>query len=77
MPHITVNMFPGRTEEQKQKLTDEIVKSIVSITQCAERAVSVAINEVAPDDWDETVYTTDILKNRDSLYKKPGYNDFE
>lgn len=77
MPHIIVKMFPGRTDEQKQLLTDEIVKNVVSVTSCAEKSVSVAIEEVEPDDWDEMVYKPDILENRDKLYKNPGYNNFE
>ena len=26
MPHVIVKLYPGRTEEQKTKLADEIVK---------------------------------------------------
>ena len=77
MPHIIVKIFPGRTDEQKQLLTNEIVKNLVSIMDCAEKSVSVAIEEVQPDDWDETVYKPDILEKRDTLYKNPGYNNFE
>lgn len=77
MPHIIVKMYPGRDEEQKQNLAESISKSVVDITGCEERVVSVAIEEVKPEEWDEKVYKTDILENKYKLYKNPGYNDFE
>jgi 4-oxalocrotonate tautomerase len=38
--------------------------------------VSVAFEEVAPEDWPEEVYRPDILEKADTLYKGPGYNPF-
>ena len=77
MPHIIVKLYPGRSEEQKTRLVDEIVKDVVTIAKCEEKAVSVAINEVDPNDWAKVVYKPDILDSADTLYKKPGYNPFE
>jgi 4-oxalocrotonate tautomerase len=39
--------------------------------------VSVAFEEVDPNDWAEKVYKPDILNNEENLYKKPGYNPFK
>lgn len=77
MPHVIVKFYPGRTEEQKRELANEIVKDVVKIAKCEEKSVSVAFEEVQPDDWAEEVYKPDILENEDKLYKKPGYNPFE
>ena len=77
MPHVIVKLHPGRSEEQKTRLTKEIVKAVVETTQCEERVVSVAIEEVAPGDWAEEVYRPDILEKKRTLYKTPGYNPFE
>jgi 4-oxalocrotonate tautomerase len=33
----------------------------------------VAIEDVRPEDWTEKVYTPDILRQPDKIYKKPGY----
>ena len=73
MPHIIVKLFPGRSEEQKLKLADEIVKDVVAIANCAEKSVSVAFEEIEEKDWVEKVYKPDIQNNKDSLYKEPGY----
>jgi 4-oxalocrotonate tautomerase len=77
MPHVIVKLYPGRTEEQKKQLVDEIVRDVVAIAKCAEKSVSVAIEEVHPDDWAEKVYTPDILKSAGTLYKAPGYNPLQ
>jgi 4-oxalocrotonate tautomerase len=77
MPHVIVKLYPGRSEEQKIKLTDEIVKDVVAIAKCDEKSVSVAFEEIEKEDWAEKVYKPDILNNRDSLYKEPGYNPCE
>ena len=77
MPHIIVKLYPGRSEEQKKQLVEEIVKDVVTIAKCEEKVVSVAIEEVDPNDWAEIVYKPDILDKANTLYKKPGYNPFE
>jgi 4-oxalocrotonate tautomerase len=77
MPHVIVKLYPGRTEEQKQRLADEIARDVVDIAECAEKSVSVAIEEVHPDEWTDTVYKPDILNNADTLYKKPGYDPLQ
>jgi 4-oxalocrotonate tautomerase len=73
MPHIIVKIYPGRTEQQKKQLTDAIVKDVVAFAGVDESSVSVAIEEIPPAEWTEKVYTPDIQKNWDKLYKKPGY----
>ena len=74
MPHITVKMLPGRTEEQKLALTDAITKSVMEIAVCSESDVSVAIEDVEDAKWTELVYKPDIAAHWDKLYRKPGYS---
>ena len=77
MPHVIVKLYPGRSEEQKTKLADEIAKDVVAIANCDEKSVSVAFEEIEKEDWAQKVYKPDILDKKDSLYKEPGYNPFE
>jgi 4-oxalocrotonate tautomerase len=76
MPHIIVKLYPGRSEQQKTQLAEEIAKDVVAIAKCGEEAVSVAFEEIKPEDWPEKVYKPDILGRPEKLYKKPGYNPF-
>jgi 4-oxalocrotonate tautomerase len=74
MPHIIVKMYPGRSEQQKARLAEAIVKDVMAITKVGDDAVSVTIEEVKPDDWAEKVYKPDIVNGTGKLYKKPGYD---
>lgn len=77
MPHVIVKMYPGRTAEQKNELARAIADAVVKIARCEEKTVSVAIEEIAPENWAETVYRPDIMGKEVTLFKKPGYNPFE
>jgi len=77
MPHIIVKLYPGRSEQQKIQLTEKIVQDVVATVNCEEKTISVAFEEIKPEDWTEKVYKPDILNNEQKLYKKPGYNPFK
>jgi 4-oxalocrotonate tautomerase len=73
MPHVIVKLWPGKSERQKSRLAEEIVKDVMNVLNYGDESVSVAIEEVEPQDWAEKVYKPDIVNNSDRLYKKPGY----
>ena len=72
MPHVIVKLHPGRTEDQKIRLAQAITRDVSLIAKCSENVVSVAIEEVSPDDWAKKVHEPDIVNNKAKLYKKPG-----
>lgn len=76
MPHVIVKLWPGPSEQQKQDLTEAIVKNLMATIKTSEDSVSVAIEEIRPQDWMEKVYWPDIRKNMAKLYKQPGYEPF-
>jgi 4-oxalocrotonate tautomerase len=73
-PHVIVKLYPGRSEQQKIRLAQQIMKDVVEIIKCGEESVSVAIEEIKPEDWAEKVYKPDNLNTPGKLYKKPGYS---
>ena len=75
MPHVVVNLWPGKSEQQKTRLAEAITKDVIEILHYGEESVSVAMEEVRPKDWVEKVYTPEIKNNLDKLYKKPGYDE--
>ena len=77
MPHVIIKLYPGRTEAQKKQLTEEIAKDVATIAKCEEKSISIAFEEVSPQDWAEKVYKPDILENKNLLYKAPEYNPFK
>ena len=73
MPHVIVKLWPGKSEQEKTRLAEEITEDVMDVLHYGEEAVSVAIEEIKPQDWAEKVYTPEILNSSEKLYKKPGY----
>jgi 4-oxalocrotonate tautomerase len=73
MPHVIVKLWPGKPEEQKTKLAEDITRAVMTVFNYGEESVSVAMEEVEPDQWMDTVYKPDILGKPKQIYKKPGY----
>jgi 4-oxalocrotonate tautomerase len=73
MPHVIVKLWPGKSEQQKQSLADDITKAVKKNLGYGDDAVSVALEEVGPAEWTEKVYKPDIIGGPGKLYKRPGY----
>lgn len=73
MPHVIVKLWPGKSDEQKRRLTDAIAGDVADILNCGSEAVSVAFEEVPPAEWTAQVYEPDIAGKWSSLTKQPGY----
>lgn len=73
MPHVVVKLWPGKSEEQKARLADAIVKDLMTVMGSTEASISVAIEDVEAAAWKDRVYEPEIVGNADKLYKKPGY----
>ena len=73
MPHVTVKLWPGRTEKRKKALVDKIVEAVMEETDVDESAVSVSIEEVPSEKWVTEVYEPEIAGKKEYIYKKPGY----
>ena len=69
MPHVIVKLWPAKSEDQKNRLAEAITKNIIDILPYGEKSVSVAMEEIKPQDWVE------IKANLGGLYKKPGYDE--
>ncbi|MBK4716981.1 MULTISPECIES: tautomerase PptA [Tenebrionibacter/Tenebrionicola group] len=74
MPHIDIKYFPrDLSEAQKQSLVDDLCDVIKKHLHSADSALSVALNEVAPERWQTDVYDPLIRPSLETLAKKPGY----
>lgn len=73
MPHVIVKLWPGKSERQKKELAEEITRSVTSILNYEDEAVSVAFDEVQSKDWIEMVYNAEICDKWDSVVKRPIY----
>jgi 4-oxalocrotonate tautomerase len=73
VPHVIVKLWPGKSDDQKQRLTETIVQGVMDTLEYGEDAVSVAFEEVAPTEWTAKVYDPDIAEKWATLTKQPGY----
>ncbi|WP_419898684.1 4-oxalocrotonate tautomerase [Roseomonas sp. USHLN139] len=51
MPMIRVEMFPGRTAEQKRALAKALTEAFVTHGKTTPEAVSIIFVDVAKEDW--------------------------
>lgn len=51
MPVIRVEMFEGRSVEQKRELVETLSKEMARITQCSVDSIYVIIDEVKKEHW--------------------------
>jgi 4-oxalocrotonate tautomerase len=74
MPHVSLKMYPGRSEKEKAALAEAIVQDVMDIIGAGKSSISVAIEDVSPEEWKEKVYDPEIMKKSDKLSIKRGYS---
>lgn len=75
MPHVDIKCFPRElNDEQKAALAADISDVIVRHLNSKESSVSVALKQVAPDEWKGQVWDREIAPQMEQLIKKPGYS---
>jgi len=51
MPFVTVELLPGRTEEQKKALVEKVTEAVVETTGASKEKVFVFIEELRKDHY--------------------------
>lgn len=74
MPHIKVQMYPGRTTEKKEELTQAIEETIKEVLGATSDSISIAIEEVAQEAWKKEVVEKEIQRKPETITKQPGYD---
>ncbi len=73
MPHISVKMIEGRSEEQKKALADALEKVLSETLGCSTQWVTLSIEDYNGEQWQE-VFKKEVTDNEKNLYKKPQYD---
>ena len=66
MPYIAIKAYP-KDEETKKKVVDEINEVFLKYWGCPKEAISISIEEFAPEVWEEKVKQPEIEKNIDKM----------
>ena len=71
MPHITIQMYPGRDDETKKRLADAILETASKELNRGKEHFSVSVVDVPQDEWKEKVY--DKVLTDKNTFIQPGY----
>lgn len=74
MPHISVKMLNGRTEEQKKRLAKTLVKALSQELQCSEHYVTCSIEDFDAVAWQKVFQEEITNKSESNIYKKAEYD---
>lgn len=73
MPHISVKMMKGRTEEQKKALALALEKTLSETLGCSTTWVTVSIEDYNGEQWQE-VFKKEVTENKEHIYKDAQYD---
>ncbi|WP_065187538.1 tautomerase family protein [Shewanella woodyi] len=73
MPHINIKHFPGVTQQQEVSLVEGITALLCDTLHCDAGAVSIAMQAVSSQKWQEEVVQKEIESATEQLVKKPNY----
>ena len=73
MPHITIQMYPGRDDETKMKLAKAVLKVASQELNRGEEDFSVSIQDVPQDEWTDKVYKNITDPENKEVFIRPGY----
>lgn len=74
MPHIIIKHFPvSLDEDQQSALVSDVTDAVTKAFGCATGVVSIALEPIRAEDWNEAVYEPEIVYRRSMLRKLPEY----
>ncbi|MBS7261228.1 MAG: tautomerase family protein [Treponema sp.] len=73
MPHITVQMYPGRSDEIKAKLAKVLAETASRELGREIEHFSVSIEDVPQDEWTDKVYKKITDPDNKDVFVRPGY----
>ena len=71
MPYIRIKAYP-KDQATKEKVVEAINKAFVDNWGCPPQAISISIEEVAPENWVEQVEKAEIQPNADKMFVLNG-----
>lgn len=72
MPHISLKMLKGRTDEQKALAAQKLSAALCEALGCSSEHVSVEVKDYTPEEWQD-VFAAEIADNKD-IVQKPNYD---
>jgi thioesterase domain-containing protein/phenylpyruvate tautomerase PptA (4-oxalocrotonate tautomerase family) len=74
VPHVNIKHFPVALDEERQAdLVAAVTDAVKSIFECDEKVISIALEPIDQDRWNDLVYIPEIVNRSDLLLKSPRY----
>lgn len=71
MPYIAIKTFP-KDERTKKNVVDKINQIFLEEWGCPQEAITISLEEFAPDEWDEKVKQPEIMPKTDKIFILDG-----
>jgi len=75
MPYIAIKCYP-KDEETKKKVVEKINEVFLEFWGCPQEAITISIEEVAPNEWNEKVVKPEIEPNNDKMMILSGKRNY-
>jgi 4-oxalocrotonate tautomerase len=74
MPHVNIKYFPTPlTDTQEAELVTKLTEAVTTAFGVDEGAISIALEPVDKEVWNEQVYVPEIVNRKSLLRKSPNY----
>ena len=66
MPYIAIKSYP-KDEETKKLLVEKINDVVMEVVGCPPQAITISLEEILPEDWEEKIVKPEIEPNLDKM----------
>lgn len=66
MPYIAIKSFP-KDEETKKRVVEKINEVFLEEWGCPQEALTISLEEIVPDEWEQKVIKTEIEPKKDQM----------
>ncbi|MFD3525397.1 amino acid adenylation domain-containing protein [Streptomyces sp. NPDC058653] len=74
VPHVNIKYFSSSlSEERRSELVTAVTEAVRTAFTCDEGVISIALEPVDKDVWNDRVYVPEIVNRKELLHKSPNY----
>lgn len=66
MPYVAIKAFP-KDEETKKRVVEKIKQVFLEEWGCSQKALTISLEEVVPDEWESKVIKPEIEPKKDKM----------
>jgi len=75
LPYIAIKSFP-KDQATKELLVDKINEVFLEVWGCPQQAITISLEDVAPEDWEKKIVQPEIEPNMDNMMILAGIKQY-